>query len=187
MLIHISSFTDSVFLAPTVASLRPRVEIDFTALDSHPSKLPHRDVLAWLGDVWFGKQRLGSEILTKLATIFWTIFTSVSVQLFYWSVWSLSFTGSEFAIMVNVTPYVFSKPGYRAYSTSREGLFTHRVLLYVLGLACYKLPSPGVRYICVVIAMWCGWAAFMGDTMRLRGSPEMTAQAKSEFFPWTQS
>lgn len=108
------------------------------------------------------------------------MFTSVSVQLFYWSVWSLSFTGSELAIMVNVTPYIFNRPGYRAYATSREGLFTHRLLVYVLGLGCYKLPSTGARYMCVVAAMWCGWCAFMGDTVRLRGSPEMISQMKSE-------
>ncbi len=114
------------------------------------------------------------------ATVFWTLFTGVSVQLFYWSVWSLSLTGSELAVLINLTPHVMSRRNYRAYAMSREGQFTHRALMCGFGLGCYALPSVAARFLCVVGAVWSAWCAFMADTMRVRGSPEMTAQAKSE-------
>lgn len=114
------------------------------------------------------------------ATVFWTIFTGVSVQLFYWSVWSLALTGSELAVLINITPHVMSRKGYRAYALSREGQFTHRAIMCGLGLGAYALPHVAARFLCVVGAMWCGWCMFMADTMRVRGSPEMLAQAKSE-------
>lgn len=141
--------------------------VDWTALPSPPSNLPFRNVLAWVSDVWF-------------AAVFWTIFTSVSVQLFYWSVWSLALTGSELAIFINVQPFMFNYASSREWYTSRQGIFTNRTLLYVLGLGCYALPVNSARFLCALYACWCGWAAFLGDSIRLRGSPEAYANGKSE-------
>ena len=115
------------------------------------------------------------------AAIFWTVFTGVSVQLFYYSVWSLSLTGSELAVLINIAPYALQKQGYRAYALSREGGFTHRAIMCGVGLGCYAIPSVPGRFLCILIAMWCGWMSFMADSIRLRGSPEMLAQGKSEF------
>lgn len=106
------------------------------------------------------------------------MFTSVSVQLFYWSVWSLALTGSELAIFVNIQPFMFSRRGSREFNTSRDGIFTNRAILYIVGLGCYKLPNNAARFLCAVIAVWCGWAAFLGDSFRLRGSLEAYANAK---------
>lgn len=52
-------------------------------------------------------------------------------------------------------------------------------MLYVVGLGTYALPNVGARYLCVLIGMWGGWIALAADSYRLRGSPEMLAQAKS--------
>ncbi|GMK59272.1 hypothetical protein CspeluHIS016_0702870 [Cutaneotrichosporon spelunceum] len=148
-----------------VSNSRPRSEEDWTANPSSRSRLPYPNICAYLSDVWF-------------ATVFWTLFTGVSVQLFYWSVWSLSLTGSELAVLINLAPHVMTRRSYRAYAMSREGQFTHRALMCGIGLACYALPSVATRFICVVAGVWCGWAMFMADTMRVRGSPEMVSQAK---------
>ncbi|BEJ12602.1 hypothetical protein CspHIS471_0210620 [Cutaneotrichosporon sp. HIS471] len=153
-----------LYIAP-VPNSRPRIEEDWTAHPSLPSRLPNPTFFAYLSDVWF-------------ATVFWTLFTGVSVQLFYWSVWSLSLTGSELAVLINLTPHIMSRRNYRAYAMSREGQFSHRAIMCGLGLGCYALPSVSARFLCVAGAVWCAWCMFMADTMRVRGSPEMTAQAK---------
>lgn len=114
------------------------------------------------------------------ATVFWTVFTGVSVQLFYWSVWSLSLTGSELSIFINVTPYIFQRQSYRAYALSREGQFTHRAIMCLVGLGAYIIPHVAARFLCVMVAMWCGWCAFTADSLRVKGSPEMLSQTKSK-------
>ncbi|TXT15669.1 hypothetical protein VHUM_00172 [Vanrija humicola] len=158
-------FAQGIYVAPVPGGSVSRSEEDWTALPSPPSRLPYRDGLAWLSDVWF-------------AAAFWTVFTSVSVQLFYWSVWKLALSGSELAIFINLAPFALGRPWFRAYATSKEGLFFHRSLLYVVGLGTYALPSVGARYLCVLIGMWGGWIALTADSYRLRGSPEMLAQGK---------
>lgn len=94
------------------------------------------------------------------------------MQLFYWSVWSLAITGSELGITINLIPYLFSKPGYRAAVTSRSGVFWNRTLLYVFGLGAYAIPHVAARFFCVLFAMACGWNALLADQTRTKGSPE---------------
>lgn len=172
---HLSA--NGIYLAPVPK--RPIVEEDWT---SKPSKrqtpFPKPEIAAYLSDVWFGESNTILCSQLTAATAWWTVFTGVSVQLFYWSVWSLALTGSELGITINLIPYLFSKPSYRAMMTSRQGVFWNRTLLYVFGLGCWAIPSVAARFFCVLGAMACGWNALTADQLRMRGSPEASAQGR---------
>lgn len=55
----------------------------------------YRAFLAWISDVYLGKHHFYQMTLCspKAAVCFWTVFTALSVQLFYWSVWKLGGSG----------------------------------------------------------------------------------------------
>ena len=114
------------------------------------------------------------------AVCFWTVFTSLGFQLFYWSVWKLALAVSELALLANLSGFTLSSRRVRSYARSREGLFTHRAITVVAGMGVYFIPSPFARLVGAVVGTWCGWMAVFGDFARLKGSPEMLAEGESE-------
>ncbi|WVR00084.1 hypothetical protein IAU59_007226 [Kwoniella sp. CBS 9459] len=127
-------------------------EVDWTAQEPL-IPIPHwRHVLAWLSDVYF-------------AVCFWTIFTGLGFQLFYWSVWKLGFLLSN-------------RSAYR-YVTSRNGLITHRIVAVVFGMAFYVFPWPEARLVGVSLGTWTAWLALFGNWARLKGSEEMLAEGQN--------
>ncbi|WVF72912.1 hypothetical protein IAT40_007730 [Kwoniella sp. CBS 6097] len=143
------------YLAPPrtrTRSLHMGVDIDWTAQESTKA-VPHwRHVVAWLSDVYF-------------AVCFWTIFTALGFQLFYWSVWKLGFMLSN-------------RSAYR-YVTSRKGLITHRIVAVVFGMAFYIFPWPEARLVGVSLGTWTAWLALFGNWARLKGSEEMVAEGQN--------
>ncbi|KAL7421582.1 Protein cwh43 [Cryptotrichosporon argae] len=109
-------------LANACASPVASADVDWTDVADMPLPSPTSALLAFLSDVW-------------LAVCFWTVFTSLGLQLFYWSVWKLALSGSELALLANFTPYALANRRYRSFSTSRAGLVTHRVVMVAAGMA----------------------------------------------------
>ncbi|ORX35356.1 Frag1/DRAM/Sfk1 family-domain-containing protein [Kockovaella imperatae] len=125
-----------------------------------------RALLAWLSDVY-------------LAVCFWTVFTSLTFQLFYWSVWKLALAGSELALLANLSGYTMAWTSGRRFATSKGGLLTHRIIMVVAGMGCYFIPSVSVRLFCISLGTWTGWLAQFGNWYRLRGSLEMIAEGQT--------
>ncbi|ORY35803.1 Frag1/DRAM/Sfk1 family-domain-containing protein [Naematelia encephala] len=128
-------------------------------------KVPSWPVWAWLSDVYF-------------ATCFWTVFTSLGFQLFYWSVWKLALAGSELALLANLSAFTLSSPTALSYVTSRRGMLIHRTIMVLAGMASYCIPSVAARLIGVSIGTWVGWLSLYGNWSRLKGSQEMIAESK---------
>jgi hypothetical protein len=133
---------------------------------------------------------LVSAQLDKLMTAicFWTVFTSLGLQLFYWSVWKLgeyttahslmaALSGSELALLANLSPYILLSTSCRRYFTSKEGLLHTRAVMVAFGLGCY-FATPTVRLLGVSIGTSAGWLALAGNWARLKGSKEMLAEGK---------
>lgn len=81
----------------------------------------------------------------------WSIFTSLTPTLFYFSVWELALTGSELSLLATLSPIVLGIPYLLSMFSSRAG----RTTLYVLtltGLAAYLLDSPVYRLAVVAFA-----------------------------------
>jgi hypothetical protein len=126
------------------------------------------------------------------AVCFWSTFTALSVQLFYWSVWKLgrshfnyqadivALAGSELALVANLSAYTLSTPWVLHFVTSKRGLFWNRVAMVLGGMASWILPNPFSRLLAVSIGTWCGWLALFGNWARLKGSKEMIAEGQGE-------
>ncbi|KAK8853309.1 hypothetical protein IAR55_004013 [Kwoniella newhampshirensis] len=119
-----------------------------------------RGVAAWISDVYY-------------AICFWTVFTSLGFQLFYWSVWKL-----ELALVANLSGYTLASASSYAYVTSQKGLLTHRALLVLCGMGCYFFPWPAARLLGVSLGTWTGWLSLFGTWARLRGSEEVLAEGQ---------
>ncbi|WVQ84587.1 hypothetical protein IAT38_006741 [Cryptococcus sp. DSM 104549] len=158
----------SFFMAPTPAVARePREDPESewtTWLPASPSSAL-RASAAWLSDVYF-------------AVCFWTVFTSLGFQLFYWSVWKLALAGSELALIANLAGYVFASKSLSRFATSRSGHVTHRTLTVIFGMGCYFFPWPAARLLGVFVGTWAGWSALFGTWVRLKGSEEMVAEGQ---------
>ncbi|KAI0701217.1 Frag1/DRAM/Sfk1 family-domain-containing protein [Cytidiella melzeri] len=94
-----------------------------------------------------------------LSYISWSVFTSLTPVLFYFSVWELGIAGSEFALLSTLSPALLSIPTLLDVASSRTG----RTILHCLtliGLQAFALKSPIYRLVAVAFAssMMCiGW------------------------------
>ncbi|OCF42243.1 calcofluor white hypersensitive protein [Kwoniella heveanensis CBS 569] len=159
--------TPKYYLAqPRIRSGHKDIEIDWTSqVTSTP--VPHwRHVAAWLSDVYF-------------AVCFWTIFTALGFQLFYWSVWKLALAGSELALLANLSGFLLSIRSAYRYVTSRNGLITNRIVAVIFGMAFYVFPWPEARLVGVSLGTWTAWLALFGNWARLKGSEEMIAEGQN--------
>ncbi|WRT70118.1 uncharacterized protein IL334_007112 [Kwoniella shivajii] len=137
---------------------------DWTA-EIHSPSPKWRHFVAYVSDVYW-------------SVCFWTVFTSLGFQLFYWSIWKLALAGSELALLANLSGFLLSnKTAYR-YITSRSGLLHHRAVAVICGMGCYLFPWPAVRLVGVSVGTWTGWLALFGSWARLKGSEEMIAEAQ---------
>lgn len=89
----------------------------------------------------------------------WSIFTSLTITLFYFSVWELGVAGSEASLLSTLSPIFLGFSIFRDIASSRAG----RTILHVLSLTsplAYLLRSPLHRLLAVSfanIAMCIGW------------------------------
>lgn len=122
---------------------------------------------------------------------FWTVFTSLPFQLFYWSVWelgelladrglTLALAGSELALLANLSPVLLANRDIRLWTQSRSGLLWLRTLTAVAGLGCYAAPQPIVRLLGVVVGTSSGWLAILSPLIRIKGGREAAAEGQGE-------
>jgi len=116
------------------------------------------------------------------AVCFWTVFTSLGFQLFYWSVWKLALAGSELALLANLSAFTLSSKGTRGYVGSKGGLFTNRLIMIAAGMGVYFIPSPVIRLAGIIVGTWTGWLAVFGNTIRTKGSRETLVEGESWCF-----
>lgn len=83
-----------------------------------------------------------------LSFIYWSILTSLTPSLFYFSVWALEIAGQELSLLSTVSPILLGISPFSEWCRTRSG----RTILHVLsltGLAAYVLSSP-LQRLCVV-------------------------------------
>lgn len=91
----------------------------------------------------------------------WSVFTSLTPTLFYFSVWKLGVAGHEFSLLSTLSPLLLRYPIVMDISASRVG----RTALYTLtltGVAAYGTSSPLMRLLIVMqanAALCMGFAA----------------------------
>ncbi|OCH90334.1 hypothetical protein OBBRIDRAFT_887775 [Obba rivulosa] len=110
-----------------------------------------------------------------LSFMFWSILTSLTPTLFYFSVWRLGFTGSEAALVSSLSPVLLGWSWFRECCRSRSG----RTVLHVFslaGLGAYVLERPEDRLAVVFFAnaVAClgaaiDWAGLSGSDVGYQG------------------
>ena len=85
------------------------------------------------------------------AYIYWSVYTSLTITLFYFSVWELGIAGHELSLLSSVSPILLGIPPFARWCRTRSGRTTLHVLSLV-GLAAYKLGSPLHRLFAVSFA-----------------------------------
>ncbi|KAK0495256.1 Frag1/DRAM/Sfk1 family-domain-containing protein [Armillaria luteobubalina] len=86
-----------------------------------------------------------------LSYIFWSIFTSLTPTLFYFSVWELGIAGHELALLSVLSPFLLSvDPLLRWARTRPAQIFLH--FLSLSGLVAYLLQKPLQRLFVVAFA-----------------------------------
>ncbi|KAJ7650428.1 Frag1/DRAM/Sfk1 family-domain-containing protein [Roridomyces roridus] len=86
-----------------------------------------------------------------LAYIFWSIFTSLPVTLFYFSIWELGISGHELAILSTLSPILLSSGLFLSWARSRDGSTTLHAFS-LLGLIAFVLDKPVHRLLLVFVA-----------------------------------
>ncbi|WWC64717.1 uncharacterized protein I303_107328 [Kwoniella dejecticola CBS 10117] len=159
----IANGTSNFYIAKSAAApLKEDRDTDWTSELARPSP-QWRSALAFASDVYW-------------AICFWTIFTSLGLQLFYWSIWKLALAGSELALLSNLSGFLFSYRSSYRFNTSKNGLLANRICSIVFGMGFYIFPWPAARLVGISIGTWTGWAALFGNWARLKGSEEMIAE-----------
>ncbi|KZT56946.1 hypothetical protein CALCODRAFT_297578 [Calocera cornea HHB12733] len=117
-----------------VISAMSNVEIT-KLLDPEPA--PLRATLSLMSDVY-------------LAYVFWSILTSLVVQLFYWSVWALEISGSEAALFSTWSPSFLMIPLLRRFASTQPGQGLLLALGCMAGLSAWRFDKVIDRLFSVV-------------------------------------
>ncbi|PCH42647.1 hypothetical protein WOLCODRAFT_163942 [Wolfiporia cocos MD-104 SS10] len=121
----------------------------------HDGKLQRQDSSPRQG-IWryvFQKTRPALDFCSDLylSFVYWSILTSLTPTLFYFSVWELGIAGHELALLSVLSPALLAIPPFMEWCCTRAG----RAILHVLsisGLAAYALGSPLHRLLAVTFA-----------------------------------
>ncbi|RXK35959.1 hypothetical protein M231_06782 [Tremella mesenterica] len=155
----------TILLPPSAPRLERRVVDDWKAPADLIPASTLRAIAAWVSDVYFG-------------VCFWTVFTSLGFQLFYWSVWKLALSGSELALLANLSPFFLVNNSIRELVTSRRGQFYLRSATVIFGMGCYCIPIVAARLLFVSLGTASGWLVIAGSLSRLDGNAEAQIEAK---------
>lgn len=123
---------------------------------SHPETSLARATASFAADVY-------------LQFCFWTIFTQMGLQLFYFSVWDLALSGSEAALFSTISPYLLAIPAVSRFVTSRRGSSILSGLSLLIGLSAYKYARPSRRLFGCIISNIFLWLDLAGRLDRLKG------------------
>ncbi|QRW03702.1 Frag1 domain-containing protein [Ceratobasidium sp. AG-Ba] len=116
-----------------------------------------------------------SPLTTFIADVYlsycaWSVYTSLSITLFYFSVWELAISGSELAVLSTLSPLLLGIAPFRRAVSSHSGRCVTRACV-LLGMASYALQSPLQRLLVVSFANmalgidWAvGWGGDAQDT-----------------------
>ncbi|KAG9127868.1 hypothetical protein FRC07_008136 [Ceratobasidium sp. 392] len=110
----------------------------------------------------------------------WSVYTSLSITLFYFSVWELgkwtSISGSELAVLSSLSPFLLGIKPFRNAVASHAGRCATRACV-LFGMAAYALKSPLHRLFVVSFTNmalsvdWAiGWSGMARDTTPVRTS-----------------
>ena len=83
--------------------------------------------------------------------MWWSIFTALAPSFFYFSVWQLSVSGQEIALISTLSPIFLGVSSVRAFLGTHRGR-TWLQILSVLGLLAFKTESPPLRLVIVTCA-----------------------------------
>lgn len=117
------------------------------------------------------------SLIIALAYINWSVFTSLTPVLFYFSVWELSLSGSELALLSTLSPIVLAIPVVLDVASSRTGR-TVLHLLTLVGLGAFVLKSPVERLFAVAFAnsaLCIGWVVDWSATPATLGYQSLCA------------
>lgn len=108
-------------------------------------------------------------LISVPAYIFWSVFTSLTPTLFYFSIWKLAIAGSEASLLCTLSPMLLGIPSVQIFLTSRWGrIISH--LFSLVGLTAYHFDNPLHRlwlvntaniFACAIAAVeWSGTDSF---------------------------
>ncbi|EJU04855.1 hypothetical protein DACRYDRAFT_20468 [Dacryopinax primogenitus] len=104
-----------------------------------PEPALFRATLSFMSDVYLGY-------------VFWSILTSLSVQLFYWSVWALEISGSEVALLSTWSPILLVIPPIRRFASTQPGQGLLLALGCMAGLGAWQFEKVLNRLFAVAAA-----------------------------------
>lgn len=114
-----------------------------------------RPATGFVSDVYLCKNLAyyaeGGILTLHVAYIFWSIFTSLTPSLFYFSVWELGIAGAELALLSTLSPILLSIPPFLSWVNTRGGQTTMHALSF-LGLVAFMLDDPMHRLLVVTFA-----------------------------------
>ncbi|KAF8604664.1 hypothetical protein BDV93DRAFT_522363 [Ceratobasidium sp. AG-I] len=100
----------------------------------------------------------------------WSVYTSLGLTLFYFSVWELAISGSELAVLSTLSPFLLGIGFFRDAVASHPGRCVTRACV-LLGMAAYALQKPLHRLFMVSFANmalsidWAiGWSGLSQDS-----------------------
>ena len=85
------------------------------------------------------------------AYINWSVFTSLTPSLFYFSIWELALAGSELSLLATLSPIVLGIPILLTVFSTRTGRTALHILM-LTGLLAYLSSSPITRLFAVAFA-----------------------------------
>ncbi|RPD60996.1 hypothetical protein L226DRAFT_462521 [Lentinus tigrinus ALCF2SS1-7] len=87
-----------------------------------------------------------------LSYIYWSVYTSLTPTLFYFSVWELGIAGHELSLLSTLSPMLLGIPPFSSWAHTREGRTILHGLSAFVGLGAYAVKSPFVRLLLVAFA-----------------------------------
>ncbi|KAK0193555.1 Frag1/DRAM/Sfk1 family-domain-containing protein [Armillaria mellea] len=114
-----------------------------------PSTIFQNPVVSFISDVYLFSVDSPSHSLP--AYVFWSIFTSLTPTLFYFSVWELGIAGHELTLLSVLSPFLLSVNPLLCWARTRPAqIFLH--FLSLSGLMAYLLQKPLQRLFVVAFA-----------------------------------
>ncbi|OJD18543.1 hypothetical protein AJ78_01459 [Emergomyces pasteurianus Ep9510] len=125
-----------------------------TAGDSVLETQKDKPVGRTFGEGFFWTEALDAAADVYNGFVFWSILTSLGVLVWYFPLWHMGISGYEVLVMVTVSPFLLSIPGFRSFAV-RNVRIIH--LLSLSGLLAYLIQRPEYRLFTVgfSVAMSC--------------------------------
>jgi len=87
---------------------------------------------------------------TYLGFVYWSIFTSLGVSIWYFPLWHMGISGFEAVLFVTVSPFLLGIPAVRSFVANRSSSLHFASLI---ALAAYLVRDPTNRLMCVGLGL----------------------------------